>query len=155
MHGGGPPVTAGTPLAPEYREENVELVRKGMANLVKHIHNTRQYGIPVIVAINKFASDTDEEMAIVREGSLDAGRHTCLARLLVLGQWEGCGCRGLTPVRVSDLGAADAVVCQHHALGGEGAIDLATAVIKASETKASFKFLYDLDLPIKVCCNAF
>ena len=78
MHGGGPPVTAGTPLAPEYREENVELVRKGMANLVKHIHNTRQYGIPVIVAINKFASDTDAEMAIVREGSLDAGRHTCL-----------------------------------------------------------------------------
>ena len=57
-------------------------------------------------------------------------------------------------MRVSNLGAADAVVCQHHALGGEGAIELATAVIKASETKASFKFLYDLNLPIKVRCDA-
>ncbi len=48
-------------------------------------------------------------------------------------------------------GAADAVVCNHHALGGEGAADLGRAVIKACEQPSSFKFLYDLDLPIKVC----
>jgi len=47
-------------------------------------------------------------------------------------------------------GAADAVVCKHHALGGEGAVELAKAVIKATETPPHFKFLYELDLPIKV-----
>lgn len=75
MHGGGPPVTAGTPLAPEYKEENVDLVEKGMCNLRKHIENTAQYGIPVIVAINKFASDTDTELSAIQKGSLEAGRH--------------------------------------------------------------------------------
>lgn len=73
MHGGGPPVTAGTPLAPEYKEENVELIQKGVCNLVKHIENTAQYGVPVIVAINKFATDTDAEMEVIRTESLKAG----------------------------------------------------------------------------------
>lgn len=50
-------------------------------------------------------------------------------------------------------GAADAVVCQHHALGGEGAIDLANAVIKATKEPPKFNFLYELDLPIKVCAQ--
>lgn len=52
---------------------------------------------------------------------------------------------GSTPV-----GAADAVVCSHHELGGEGAVDLGKAVIKACESESTFKFLYDVDLPIKV-----
>lgn len=73
MHGGGPPVTAGTPLAPEYKEENVGLIEKGVCNLVKHIQNTAQYGIPVVVAINKFATDTDSELEIIRKASLEAG----------------------------------------------------------------------------------
>ena len=73
MHGGGPPVTAGTPLAPEYKEENVDLIQKGVCNLVKHIENTAQYGVPVIVAINKFATDTDAEMEVIRTESLKAG----------------------------------------------------------------------------------
>jgi methylenetetrahydrofolate dehydrogenase (NADP+)/methenyltetrahydrofolate cyclohydrolase/formyltetrahydrofolate synthetase len=47
-------------------------------------------------------------------------------------------------------GAADAVVCEHHALGGEGAVELAKAVIKATEKPPHFEFLYELDLPIKV-----
>lgn len=47
-------------------------------------------------------------------------------------------------------GATDAVICEHHALGGEGAVDLAKAIIKATETPPNFKFLYGLDLPIKV-----
>lgn len=52
MHGGGPPVTTGAPLKKEYVEENVELVRKGLPNLQKHISNGLKYGVPVIVAIN-------------------------------------------------------------------------------------------------------
>ena len=44
----------------------------------------------------------------------------------------------------------DAVVCRHHSLGGEGAIDLGHAVVKACSQPSSFQFLYDLDQPIKV-----
>ena len=84
MHGGGPPVTAGTPLAPEYKEENVGLIEKGVCNLVKHIQNTAQYGVPVIVAINKFASDTDAEMEIIRTESLKAGSFFIPCRHLLL-----------------------------------------------------------------------
>lgn len=47
-------VTAGQPLPSEYIDENVELVEKGCVNLVKHIENARQFGIPVVVAINMF-----------------------------------------------------------------------------------------------------
>lgn len=79
MHGGGPPVAAGTPLAPEYKEENVELVRKGISNLVRHIQNSRQYGIPVVVAINRFATDTDAEMDVIRTASLEAGESRALS----------------------------------------------------------------------------
>lgn len=55
MHGGGPPVTTGAALKKEYRQENLELVRKGLPNLQKHISNGRKFGVPVIVAINVHA----------------------------------------------------------------------------------------------------
>ena len=47
MHGGGPPVTAGQPLSHEYTSPNVELVKKGCANLARHVENTRRYGVQV------------------------------------------------------------------------------------------------------------
>jgi len=52
MHGGGPPVTTGAALKKQYLEENIELVRKGLPNLQKHISNGLKYGVPVVVAIN-------------------------------------------------------------------------------------------------------
>lgn len=52
MHGGGPAVTPGAPLKKEYVEENLELVQKGLPNLIKHISNGTKFGVPVIVAIN-------------------------------------------------------------------------------------------------------
>ena len=72
-HGGGPPVVPGTPLPPEYKEENVELVRGGMCNLERHIRNTAAFGVPVVVALNRFASDTDAEIAAVLAGAKAAG----------------------------------------------------------------------------------
>lgn len=54
MHGGGPTVTPGAALQKEYVEENLELVRKGLPNLEKHISNGLKYGVPVVVAINSF-----------------------------------------------------------------------------------------------------
>lgn len=73
MHGGGPPVTAGKPLAPEYRAENVELVAAGCANLARHIENSAAFGVPVVVAINKFTTDTDAELEAVRAAAMAAG----------------------------------------------------------------------------------
>ncbi|TVY88626.1 C-1-tetrahydrofolate synthase, cytoplasmic [Lachnellula willkommii] len=73
VHGGGPPITPGGALDKVYREENVEILRKGCVNLKKHISNARQYGIPVVVAINKFETDTAAEIEVIREEAISAG----------------------------------------------------------------------------------
>ena len=52
MHGGGPAVTPGAPLKPEYTKENIVLLKQGLPNLLKHIENGLAYKIPVVVAIN-------------------------------------------------------------------------------------------------------
>jgi formyltetrahydrofolate synthetase len=73
MHGGGPKVTAGKPLAPEYTEENLELLAAGMPNLEAHIENAKRFGIPVVVAVNSFKDDTPAEVELVRKGAIAAG----------------------------------------------------------------------------------
>lgn len=73
MHGGGPPVVAGTPLPHEYLSESVDLVSKGCCNLARHIKNARAYGVPVVVAINAFASDSEAELEAVRAAAIEAG----------------------------------------------------------------------------------
>ncbi|WP_203263746.1 formate--tetrahydrofolate ligase [Streptococcus uberis] len=59
MHGG----VAKTDL----NQENVEAVRAGFANLERHVNNMRQYGVPVVVAINEFVADTEAEIAVLKE----------------------------------------------------------------------------------------
>ncbi|MGQ9517280.1 MAG: formate--tetrahydrofolate ligase [Anaerolineae bacterium] len=73
MHGGGPTVVPGKPLDPAYTQENLELLQKGLANLIQHIENVRKFGVPVVVAINRFTSDTDAEIALVQKAAVDAG----------------------------------------------------------------------------------
>jgi formyltetrahydrofolate synthetase len=73
MHGGGPKVVAGKPLAPEYTDENLELLRKGLPNMARHIQNALKYGVNVVVAVNSFATDTQAEVELVRQGAIDAG----------------------------------------------------------------------------------
>jgi methylenetetrahydrofolate dehydrogenase (NADP+) / methenyltetrahydrofolate cyclohydrolase / formyltetrahydrofolate synthetase len=73
VHGGGPEVSAGAPLPKEYQTENVELLRAGCVNLKKHISNAKTYGVPVVVAINKFETDTDAEVKVIEEEALSAG----------------------------------------------------------------------------------
>ena len=118
MHGGGPRVVAGRPLDSAYTEENLELVEKGAENLKVHIKNALKYGVPVVVAVNRFTTDTDAEIDLVRKIAIEAG-------------------------------AEDAVMSNHWADGGAGAVELGKAVIAAAEKPSNFKFLYDLDLPIK------
>ena len=73
VHGGGPEITPGGALHEVYRTENIEILRKGCVNLKKHISNARQYGVPVVIAINKFETDTDAEIVVIREEALAAG----------------------------------------------------------------------------------
>jgi len=73
MHGGGPKVVAGKPLAPEYTDENLDLLRKGLPNMVQHIENALKYGVNVVVAVNSFANDTPAEVELVRQAALEAG----------------------------------------------------------------------------------
>jgi len=118
MHGGGPRVVPGRPLDKAYTEENVELLEKGMANMVAHIRNAKRFGVPVVVAVNKFHTDTAAEIAAVERAAMAAGAET-------------------------------AVMTDHWANGGDGAVALAEAVVAACEQPSNFNFLYPLDLPIK------
>lgn len=114
VHGGGPPIAPGAPLNPVYKQENVEILRAGCVNLRKHIANAKSFGVPVVVAINKFVTDTDAEIDVLREEAIAAG-------------------------------AEDAILSDHWAQGGIGAVELAKGVIAASEKPKELKFTYGLD----------
>ncbi len=73
MHGGGPKVVAGKPLDKAYTGENLELLEKGLPNLLQHIENALKFGVPVVVAINRFKDDTDAEIALVRKRAQETG----------------------------------------------------------------------------------
>jgi formyltetrahydrofolate synthetase len=118
MHGGGPTVKPGAPLDKAYTEENLELLEKGLDNLGAHIRNARRFGIPVVVAVNRFTDDTDAEVEMVRDYALEQG-------------------------------AFESVPTEHWADGGEGAAQLAEAVVEACEQPSDFEFLYPLDWSIK------
>jgi len=73
MHGGGPKVVAGKPLAPEYTDENLELLRRGLPNMDRHIKNALKFGVNVVVAVNSFATDTPAEVELIRSAALESG----------------------------------------------------------------------------------
>lgn len=73
MHGGLGKVVAGKPIPPELSQENLPALERGCANLRKHIENARLFGIPVVVAINRFTTDTEAEIALVKEQAVAAG----------------------------------------------------------------------------------
>ncbi len=118
MHGGGPKVTPGKPLPKEYVEENLELLANGMCNLERNIAIAKMFGVPVVVAINRFPDDTDAEVELARAGAEKAG-------------------------------AEAAVLADHWAHGGKGAVELAEAVVAACEKPSNFQLLYPDDISIK------
>ncbi len=73
MHGGGPKVVAGKPLDKAYTQENLELLEKGLPNLLQHIENALKFGVPVVVAINRFKDDTDAEIALIHKRATETG----------------------------------------------------------------------------------
>ena len=73
MHSGRYRVVAGRPLDPGLTREDLKAVEDGCANLDKQIENARSFGVPVVVAINAFATDTPAEVEVIRRRSIAAG----------------------------------------------------------------------------------
>lgn len=118
MHSGKYKVVAGKPLDEGLKKEDLDAVAKGGENLEKQVENMRLFGIPVVVAINRFTDDTEAEIQEVKKIAERAGG-------------EG------------------AFLSEVWAKGGEGGKELAEAVVSACNKKGEFKFLYELDEPIK------
>jgi formate--tetrahydrofolate ligase len=85
-HGGAPVPVPGKAMPVEYKSENVDWVAKGCGNLIHHIRNVRKAGIPSVVCINAFYTDTDAEIAKVRELCEAEGSRVALSR-----HWEKGG----------------------------------------------------------------
>jgi formate--tetrahydrofolate ligase len=117
MHGGGPRVAPGLPLAEEYSKENLELLENGLPNLLHHLGVIRRSGINPVVGINCFHTDTKDELALVRRAV------------------EGAGAR--------------CAASEHWAKGGEGALELADAVLDACREKVNFQYLYPLEMKLR------
>ncbi len=118
MHGGGPRVVPGKDLPKEYTQENLDLIEKGASNLAAHVRTARKFGIPVVVCVNEFITDTPAEVELVKKLAMEAGAHA-------------------------------AVTSAHWEKGGEGAVELAHAVVDACDQPSNFQFLYPVDMPIK------
>ncbi|MDY0354244.1 MAG: formate--tetrahydrofolate ligase [Sedimentisphaerales bacterium] len=117
MHGGGPAVKAGVPLADEYVTENLGLVEAGCENLLAHIDIVRKSGVRPIVCINSFHTDARAEIDLIR--------------------------------RIAEAAGARAVCSEHWLKGGQGALELAEAVIETCNEPSHFQFLYDLTMPLR------
>lgn len=99
----------------QMKKESISAMVKGFDNLARHVENTRKFGVPVAVAINRFSADTDAEVNLLRQ--------LC-----------------------AEIGVA-ALVCDHWAEGGDGAVELAQHVVDIIDNEpAEFRFLYNEDL---------
>lgn len=122
MHGGGPEVVAGKKLPEAYTKESLDLVRQGCAHLQHHVRTARKYGVPVVVAVNKFKTDSPAEIELIREAAKAAGGYDAV----LAAHWEQGG-RG-----AADLARAVVKACQD-----------------PEAQKEDFRFLYPLNISIK------
>ena len=105
----------------DLKNENIETLKKGLVNLEKHIENMQKYNIPVLVAINKFITDTDREIEEIQKFCNSKGVEAALCEI-----WEKGGD------------------------GGKELVDKVIGAISENEkSKKKFSFLYDEKLPIK------
>ena len=90
-HGGGTDLT----------QENLETLEKGIVNLDKHIENMKKYGIPVVVAINKFITDTEKEVEFIKNHCLKQNVRAAICEI-----WEkgGEGGKELTDILIDEIG---------------------------------------------------
>jgi len=117
-HSGRYRVVPGRPIDPRIFEPNTQALREGLANLNKHLENIRHFGLPCVVAINRFGTDSPEEIALLREGARAAGA---------------------SHVAVSEV---------HTRGGDGGLELAQAIVEAANAPREPFRFLYELDAPI-------
>jgi len=117
VNAGAPPVIPGRPIPKEYFEENLKWLEDGMSNVIHHINTVKKAGINPVVCINRFHTDTDEEVKLTK--------------------------------KMCEAAGARVAVSEHWRYGGEGALELADAVLDACNDKVNFRFLYDLDTPLR------
>ena len=110
----------GVPKA-ELTTENVEALKKGIVNLKTHIENIHKFGVPVVVAINRFHTDTDAEIKVIKDFCAEMGVEVSLAEVFAKGGEGG-----------TDLAEK---VC--------------ATIEKCDGCQTNFKPLYDEKLPIK------
>lgn len=78
MHSGKYTIAPGKPLDRELLKEDTLSLKEGICNLEKQIENVRLFGIPVVVAVNKFPTDTEQEYKIIKEAALACGAEDCI-----------------------------------------------------------------------------
>ena len=144
MHGGVGRIVAGKPLDPALRAENPEAVRAGCANLAAHVEIVRSFGVPVVVAINSFPTDTEAEVDVVRDEALRAGARGAVpttlhaeggrgAERLAQAVWQAAA-SGAPHFRFTypdELPLAEKIEAVATAIYGADGVDLAPAAVKA------------------------
>lgn len=103
-HSGKYRVVAGKPLDPGLGTEDLPALRDGLANLEKQIENVRIHGVPVVVAINHFPTDTEAEIALVRSVALAAGADECVVSRIWAEGGDGGREMAEAVVRVAERG---------------------------------------------------
>jgi methylenetetrahydrofolate dehydrogenase (NADP+)/methenyltetrahydrofolate cyclohydrolase/formyltetrahydrofolate synthetase/formate--tetrahydrofolate ligase len=78
MHGGGPKVIPGRDLPKAYTEENLDLLEAGASNLTAHIRTANKFGIPVVVCVNEFITDTPAEVELIQKLAAEAGAYAAV-----------------------------------------------------------------------------
>lgn len=131
MQGGAPKVSAGKALPKEYTEENLDLLEAGLENLRAHLRIAGLFGVPVVVALNAFGTDSEAEQQRVLEAAREAG-----ASDAVITRHHAEGGAGAEELARAVAKAADAAA-EERAGGTTGS------------TKRTPRFLYELSLPLK------
>ncbi len=85
--------------------ENVEAVKKGVANLLRHIENVHQFGVPAVVAINHFVTDTDAEIQVIKDAVAAQGAEAILCQHWAKGS-EGTEALAKKVVEIAESGSA-------------------------------------------------
>lgn len=101
-HSGKYRVVPGRPIDPKLFEPNPDNLRAGLPNLIKHIENARYFGVPCVVTVNKFPTDSDEEIQVLREGAEMAG-----AVAVVVCEGHGRGGAGAAALAEAIVAACD------------------------------------------------
>ena len=143
MHGGVGKIVAGKPLDPALSTENVAAVTAGAQNLVKQIENVRAFGIPVVVAVNAFPTDTAAEHEAIQSVALAAGARAAVvtthfadggagAAALAEAVWAAAssGEAKFAPIYADDLPLAQKIETIATRIYGADGVDIAPAAAK-------------------------